>query len=160
MSLPEDFAKQLAAKVGRINVLQKLVLQERISLKAKGLGDVDILGAINEEVRGFLRQLLERELGLGAEPTTGLSQEKLKALDTLLDKLSTRTSRPTPPIPLPSDGVPSENAPLPAPRKISPVMEAVMAQVGGEDAWRSLPADERTRMVKELQAATRASGGR
>ena len=174
MSLSEEVAKQLHRKIERINVLQKLVMQDRLNLKTKNLSSAspsseDEIAAINEEVRKFLLDLLSRELGdaedladaafevfarLGIRMTT----DKARALDALLDRMVTKASAPAPVVDAPTpEPAPAPATTLPRPtgqRVLSPVLQALKQAAGGEDEWAKLPPDERARRIKDLERSS------
>jgi len=166
MSLPEEFQSQLNSKVTRINVLQKLVLQERTNLGAKALGtlaksEIDI---INEEVRQFLLGLLADELGelkddAAKDPfqSVGISMtpEKARALDALLERMTApKVMRAADSEPDPTPASQPAPAVMRSPsgqRVLSPVLSALKNAAGGEDEWSKLPPEERARRVKEME---------
>lgn len=160
MSLPEEVASQLNSKVQRINVLQKLVLQEKVHLGAKPLGtsaknEIDL---INEEVREFLLGLLASELGTaGSEDQDPfeaigieMTPEKAQALNALLDRMvapkvleQEENQQRLPP--------PSPRAFAPKERILSPVLAALRSRAGGDEEWEKLSSEERSRRIKEIE---------
>jgi len=167
MSLPEEVASQLNSRVQRINVLQKLVLQEKVNLGAKALGTISKpeIDAINEEIREFLLGLLAEELGNGASETNpfealgiDMTPEKAQALDSLLERMVSKAASIAP-IPRGDESPVTQPLPPPSPRAVapngqrilSPVLAALKASVGGEDEWEKLPPEERNRRVKDLE---------
>lgn len=146
MSLPEELTSALTSKVERINILQKVVMQERINLKSKRLGSDEQVEQLNEQVRAFLFGLLEEELGLAAAspevaPGLQLSSEKTEALNILLERMVTKREAPS-------------AQPVVAPRRpaSSPILDAIKAQLGGNEAWLKLTPAQRAAEIKKMEA--------
>jgi hypothetical protein len=162
MPLPEAIATDLNAKVMRINVLQKLLLQERLNLKAKELGKTDLakatIEAINEEVRDHLLGLLGNELGGAtdvADPFEAvgveMTPEKADALNAILTRVTggSRSTEENPAV----AAEPQVSSPAPRPPSVAPrtILDHLRASVGGDDAWLQLSPEDRAAKVKELE---------
>jgi hypothetical protein len=147
-AIPEEVANDLSAKVARINVLQRLILQDDfISLRGKEFAkQLEACGPINEEIREFLLDLLNQELGVGAgDPFArigiDMTPEKASALDKLLTRMTQAANAPQQ-----APAVAQPEAP-PAPRRLSPLEIAA----GGADAFRNLSTEEKVRLAKEQE---------
>ncbi len=136
-------------------VLQKLLSQDTISLKKKGLGSPEDIAAINVDLREFIATLLQREFGnVPAAQATQLESDEVLMLKALAARIKIKTPSPREGEPMladPENQVHLEPIPIRAvSKKASSVMDALNAMGLPDMSKMSIP--ERQKLIKEAEA--------
>ncbi len=107
-------------KIKKLNVLEKLLRQDFISVR-KNLGDEKIVKEVNDDIKEFLNQSMERIFAGAPSPNQQtFSENQVMALTQLADRLLTKAQPKEEKTPIHGDPPPPPNAR----RKKSPVAEA------------------------------------
>lgn len=133
-------------KIKRINLLQKILDQEVVSLKGARMGDEETVKTVNEEIKAFILKLLNNDLGEQPGQDSTFTEEQVEALKSLANKILEKGKKEAPsPTPAPPSGL----------KKGNPITE-LLNGVSMKDMSR----EERVAFIKQKEREVKNENGR
>jgi hypothetical protein len=148
-------------KIKKLNILEKLLKKPLVQVK-KTLGDKELVGEVNEEIRQFILAQIEVILNAqvpvaftekAREGASVFTNDELTVLKGLASRVLSKVATPKTEVPtVDLEAKPPEDAP-PAPvrKAVGPVWQALQNAGYDPDTFKSMSVEERRNIMKELE---------